>query len=79
MKKLIVAIAWLAVLGVWIGIFGYKAVADPTLKEWTIAVPGGAPTPEAAVWITAAVLGITLFESRTAVFRFLTGPFQRKR
>jgi hypothetical protein len=42
MKKLIVAIAWLAVLGVWIGILGYKAVADPTLKEWTIAVPGGA-------------------------------------
>jgi hypothetical protein len=79
MKKLIVAVAWLAVLGVWVGIFGYKAAADPTLKEWTVAVTGGALTLEAAFWITAAVLGITLFESRKAVFRFLTGPFQRKR
>lgn len=77
MKKLIVAIAWLAVLAVWVGIFGYKAVADPSLKEWTLAVTAGALALEAAFWITAAMLGITLLQSRKAVFRFLASPFRR--
>jgi len=77
MKKLIVAIAWLAVLAVWVGIFGYKAAADPSIKDWTIAVTAGALTLEAAFWITAAALGITLLQSRKAVFRFLARPFRR--
>lgn len=78
MKKLVVAIAWMTVVAVWVGIFGYKAVADPTLKEWTIAVTAGALTLEAAFWVTAAVLGITLLQSRKSVVRFLTGPFRRQ-
>ncbi|NWG92351.1 MAG: hypothetical protein HXY21_07555 [Parvularculaceae bacterium] len=77
MKKLVVAIAWIVVLGVWVGIFGYKAAADPSIKEWTVAVTAGALTLEAAFWITAAALGISLLQSRKAVFRFLASPFRR--
>ncbi len=77
MKKTVVGLAWALVILVWIVIFGYKAVGDPSLKEWTIAVTAGALALEAAFWITAAALGITLLQSRKAVFRFLASPFRR--
>lgn len=77
MKKGIVAIVWLIAIAVWVGIFAFKAVADPALKEWTIAVTAGALALEVAFWITAAVLGITILQSRKAVFGFLARPFRR--
>ncbi|WP_428410108.1 hypothetical protein [Hyphococcus sp.] len=76
MKKLIVAGVWLAVVALWIGIGVYYVAADPALKEWTIAVTAGAVGLEVAFWTTAAVLGVTLIESRKAVFRFLAKPFR---
>ena len=76
MKKLIVAGVWLAVVALWIGIGVYYFAADPALKEWTIAVTAGAIGLEVAFWTTAAVLGVTLIESRKAVFRFLAKPFR---
>ena len=76
MKKLIVTCVWLAVLALWIGIGAYYVAADPAVKEWTIAVTAGAIGLEVAFWTTAAVLGVTLIESRKAVFRFLTRPFR---
>lgn len=79
MKKLIVAIAWTAVIAFWIGIFAFKALADPTLKEWTVAVTAGALALEAAFWVTAAVLGITILQSRKSVVGFLTRPFRRQK
>ncbi|HBK92789.1 MAG TPA: hypothetical protein DDZ68_14065 [Parvularcula sp.] len=77
MKKMIVAAAWGIAVSLWIAIFIYKAVADPGLREWTAAVVAGALSLEVAFWVTAGVLGITLFESRKAVFGFLTRPFRR--
>lgn len=78
MRKLIVAAVWVAVVGAWVAVFVYKAVADPGLKEWTIAVTGAAIALEVAFWTTAAMLGITIVQSRKAVFGFLTRPFRRE-
>lgn len=77
MKKLIVSVAWLGVLALWIGIGLFYVVAEPSLKEWTLAVTAGAIGLEVAFWTTAAVLGLSLLESRKAVFRFLARPFRR--
>lgn len=74
---MIVGLAWLLAAAVWIGIFVYKGVADPTATEWTAAVIAGALSLEAAFWVTAAVLGITLIQSRKAFFGFLSRPFRR--
>lgn len=79
MKKSIVAAVWVIAIAVWIGIMAFKAVADPALKEWTIAVAAGALTLEVAFWVTAAILGITILQSRKAVIGFIARPFRRKR
>lgn len=76
---MIVALVWGLAVAAWIGIFIYKAVADPTLKEWTAVVVAGALSLEVAFWVTAAILGISLLQSRKAVFGFLTRPFRRGR
>lgn len=78
MKKGIVAAVWITAVAVWVGIFAYKAFGDPALKEWTIAVTAGALTLEVAFWVTAAILGITILQSRKAVLGFLARPFRRK-
>ena len=75
-KKFVVVAVWLAVLALWAGIGGFYVIAEPALKEWTIAVTAGAIGLELAFWITAAMLGLTLFESRKAVLRFLSRPFR---
>ncbi|MFZ5617083.1 MAG: hypothetical protein ACOZAA_07165 [Pseudomonadota bacterium] len=79
MKKGVVAAVWLIAIAVWVGIAAFKVFADPTLKEWTIAVTAGALTLEAAFWVTAAILGITILQSRKAVIGFIARPFRRKR
>lgn len=79
MKKGVVAAAWLIAIAVWVGIAAFKVFADPALKEWTIAITVGALTLEAAFWVTAAILGITILQSRKAVIGFIARPFRRKR
>jgi hypothetical protein len=68
LKKLLLAFVWGAAVLVWAGILAYYFAADPSLKEWTIAVAVGAIALEIAFWTTAAVLGVTLWQSRKAVF-----------
>lgn len=77
MKKVIVTAVWLVAVALWIGVGVYYFAAEPGLKEWTIAVTAGAIAVEVAFWTTAAVLGVTLIESRKSVLRFLTRPFRR--
>ncbi len=77
MKKLIVGGVWAVVVAIWIGTAVFYVVADPDVKEWTIVVATGAVALEIAFWTTAAMLGLTLWQSRQAVFRFLTSPFRR--
>lgn len=76
MKKTIVTIAWAVVVAAWIGVFAYKALADPSIREWTIAVTAGALALEAAFWVTAATLGITLLQSRKKVLGAIMRPFR---
>lgn len=76
-KKAVVALVWGLAALVWVGVFVYRGVADPDIKEWTAAVVAGALSLEVAFWVTAAVLGISLLQSRKAVFGFLSRPFRR--
>ena len=76
-KKMIVAGVWVAAAAVWAGIAVFYFAADPDKKEWTMAVVAGAIAVEVAFWTTAAMLGLTLIDSRKAVFRFLAKPFRR--
>ncbi|MEZ5893296.1 MAG: hypothetical protein R3C58_09170 [Parvularculaceae bacterium] len=76
-KKLIVGAVWLAAIALWIGIGVFYFAAKPDLRHWTIAVTAGALGLELAFWTTAAILGLTLWQSRRAVFRFLASPFRR--
>lgn len=76
LKKVIVAGVWLLAVAIWAGIAAFY-FTEPSVKEWTIAVAVGAVALEVAFWTTAAILGITIVQSRKAVFRFLTRPFRR--
>jgi hypothetical protein len=78
MKKTIIISVWLIAAAVWAGIIALKIIGDPSLAQWTIAVTAGALSIEAAVWVTAGVLGISLLQGRKTVLRFLTAPFRRK-
>ncbi len=76
-KKVIVGAVWIVALA------GYAALAvfyftDPTRNEWIAAVTGVALLTEIAFWVTAAILGITVWESRKAIWRFLARPFRRR-
>ena len=62
---------------IWIGIAGLYFM-DPTRNQWIIAVTIGAVSLELAIWVTALILGVTVFESRKRLWRFLTSPFRRK-
>ncbi len=75
-KKMIVAGVWLAAAAIWAGIAIFYVAAEPDKKAWTLAVVAGALAIEVAFWTTAAMLGLTLIESRRAVLRFLTRPFR---
>lgn len=48
---------------------------DPDREAWFAAVTAFAISAELAFWVTAGVLGITVFESRKKILRFLSAPF----
>ncbi len=76
MKKLIVTAVWSVAALIWAGIAIFYFAGEPDKTQWTMVVVAGAVALEVAFWTTAAVLGLTLIESRKAVFRFLTRPFR---
>jgi len=76
MKKWIVAAVWTAAALIWAGVAIFYVAAEPDKTQWTMAVVAGVVALEIAFWTTAAVLGLSLIESRKAVFRFLTRPFR---
>ena len=76
MEKMALGVAWgVAAIG-WAALVGFY-FTEPSVKAWTIAVTGAAILTEIAFWTTAALMGITLWESRKSVFRFLLRPFRR--
>lgn len=77
-KKAVLALVWGLTAAAWAGLAAFHTT-DPELKEWTLAVSIVAIATEAAFWTTAALLGLTLWESRKAAWRFLTRPFRPER
>jgi len=77
MKRRLVAAVWSVAAVIWAGIVILKLFGDPSLKEWTMAVTAGALSLEVAFWITAAILGISVWQSRKAAAGFLLRPFRK--
>jgi len=75
-KKWGLGVAWCAAAIGWAALVAFY-FTDPPAKAWTIAVTGAAILTEIAFWSTAAILGMTLWETRKSVFRFLMRPFRR--
>lgn len=75
-KKLVLALVW-GIVG--LGFAGLAAFyfTDPTREAWFAAVTALALMTEIAFWTTAAVLGVTILESRKKILRFVTAPFRR--
>lgn len=61
--KLLIGLAALAlVLVAWTGVALAYFLFDPTLAQWTVIVTIAAVATEVAVWIGAAILGISALQ-----------------
>lgn len=67
----LVALAWLAVIAIYF--------ADPSQSLWIAAVTGAAIVSELAIWGTAAILGLTILESRKRIWARITAPLRKSR
>ena len=65
----LVAIAWLAVIGIYF--------TGPSKTVWIATVAGAAIISEVAVWGTAAILGLTIIESRKRIWSKITAPLRK--
>lgn len=75
-KKTALIVAWGVALAGWLFLVGLY-FTDPTRQTWFAAVTTVAVMTEIAFWVTAGVLGVTVLESRKAIWRFITRPFRR--
>ncbi len=76
-KRAVLTLVWGAVaLGAMALVAFY--FTDPDREAWFAAVTAFAISAELAFWVTAGVLGITVFESRKKILRFLSAPFRRR-
>lgn len=75
-KPLALKITWGVVIVSWLSLMGLFFF-DPSLKVWTIAVTGVAVVTEIGIWITAGILGLTMWESRKRILGSLAKPFKR--
>ncbi|MEQ1930237.1 MAG: hypothetical protein ABL957_06840 [Parvularculaceae bacterium] len=75
-KKVALSLVWGIVA---CGVLGLVALyfTDPSRDVWFAAVTALAVMCEIAFWTTAAILGVTVMQSRKKIFRFLTSPFRR--
>ncbi len=75
-KKWVLGVAWCAAAIGWAALVAFY-FTEPSVKAWAVAVTGATILTEIAFWTTAALMGITLWESRKSVFRLLLRPFRR--
>ncbi len=72
MKKSLLAVMGLIVVCAWLSLIpGYMIVNDDTAM-WAVWVTGVAVITEIGFWVTAATLGVAVFEARRSVWRWLT-------
>lgn len=55
----------------------FYRTTGPDIKSWTMAVTGTAIVTEIGFWLTAALLGMGIWESRKRVFEFIAKPFKK--
>lgn len=75
-KMTVIKIIWSIVLLCWLLLIGLF-FTDPDIKIWAIGVTGVAIVTEIGFWLTAATLGLTMWESRKRIFSLFTKPFRR--
>jgi len=76
-KKMALSIVWGVTILAWAALIAFY-FSDAAIRDWTIAVTGVAVLTEIAFWTTAAILGLTIWESRKKVFGLLSRPLRRK-
>jgi hypothetical protein len=75
--KHMIGLAGLAVfLAAWAAVgAGFLLRVDPV--TWTVLVVIAAFASEALIWCLAAMLGLTVFEARRRIWRWMTRPFRK--
>lgn len=71
-KKIIAIVAVLACISAWTA-FGVGVFLDVGTTMKTVLLTIAALATEALIWAMALVLGLTVFEARRKIWRFLTG------
>lgn len=66
----LVALAWLAAVVIYF--------TDPSQAIWVGTVAGAAFISEVAVWTTAAILGLSVIESRKRIWACIRAPFGQR-
>ena len=76
-KKLALALVWSIAAAAWLGVIAtYLLVSSKTV--FVIALTAAAIISEVAVWSTAAVLGLTVIESRKRIWAAISRNFKSK-
>ncbi len=73
-KKPILIVLWSLVALAWLGVVGVY-FTDPSKALWVGTVAGAAVISEIAVWTTAAILGLSVIESRKRIWARIRAPF----
>ena len=74
-KKLALSLVWSITVAAWLGVIAtYLLVSSKTV--FVIALTTAAVISEAAVWSTAAVLGLTVIESRKRIWGTISRNFR---
>ena len=77
-KTVVIGFVWGAALLAWGGLAGLY-LTEPSVQVWAVGVTVDAVVTEIAFWTTAAVLGLSILESRKAAVRFVTQLFRGRR
>lgn len=75
-KTIALGAIWTAVVISWIALVGIYFIGVET-SDWVMAVTGVAVVTEIGFWLTAAILGKSLWDSRKRVGEFMLRPFRR--
>lgn len=75
-KTTLLKTIWSIVLFFWVLLIGLFFI-DPDIKTWTIGVTVVAIVTEIGFWLSAATLGLSMWEGRKRIFNFAAKPFRR--
>ncbi|NHK28699.1 hypothetical protein FF098_012335 [Parvularcula flava] len=75
-KKFILAALAIIVVAAWLAM-GAAIIIKPEKAVFITIVTATAVLTEVAIWITAGVLGVAVFQARRRIWQFVTSPFAR--